>query len=204
MGKQNDQRVSQALADVKAGLDATAYSSIAQHLVTLEKEYTTVSTFASSNLEDVEKYKNQTKELQSELDSKSIEVETLSKKIEESNSEDIVANITKERDEALIKLNEFVDTQNAEKKKKFLGKFESYREHVNFDKIKNNLKMAELKEDKLDWEGMEPDSINYNLSKIEEYEGLGIFGDAGINVPPVAGTIPPTKKKSPADDYPEN
>ena len=94
MGKQNEQRFSQALKDIRAGLDATALSSIAQDLATVEKEFTTVTAFASSNLSSVDELNEKNREIQKELDSLKLSNEELNKQIKENDSSERITNLT--------------------------------------------------------------------------------------------------------------
>ena len=185
MGKTNDQRVAKALEDIRAELDATALSSIAQHLTVVEKEYTTVSHFASSNLDEVNEKNEKIKELQIGFETLKSEKEKISEEFKNIDA------IKVERDEYKQKLDEFSKNINSEKKQKFITSFEQIKNHKNFDKIKSKIKLVE-KDGSPDWDALDPDDINNNLSKIEEYKELGLLGDISERqdvLPPGRGDV---------------
>jgi hypothetical protein len=64
-------------------------------------------------------------------------------------------------------------------------------EHPNFEKVKDILKLPEIKDDKYDFESWTDEDVIFNKSKLAEYKTVGLFGDT---LPVINPNIPKTEK----------
>lgn len=161
-------------------------SKIAGHLNSIEMAYTDLSKARGSIDEARVKYRDRADELTKE-------VEELQRKIVGLNNDDSVKELT----EKVKKLEGFQTQVYKENREKFTKMFDNIKEHANFDKVKSNFKLGELKDDAYDNTSLSDEDVNHNINKLTEYQSLGIFGD-GIdikNIPPgkPPGGEPPGK-----------
>lgn len=127
----------------------------------------------------------------SESKNRKIEIKSLKEKLE---------NIEIERDDFKNKLDGF-DTSGLENERNnYKDKYHSLldkeknafaiavgqiKEHPNWDKAKPLLKLPVEKDGKLDWASMSPEDTEYNVSKWNELQQLGYFGEVQVKGGPI-------------------
>lgn len=76
-------------------------------------------------------------------------------------------------------------------RKEFITSFDRIKEHPNFEKVKDILKIPEKKEDKYDFDSLSDEAVLFNKAKLAEYDSLGLFVVEGKSTSP---QIPITEK----------
>ena len=131
------------------------------------------------------------KTLQDQIEEKDLKITELS---DNSKVEDLTKQI-----EGLKKFQDEVFTT---RRKEFTGLYEKYKEHPKWDSVKNNLTIPEDE----DFSQVDNETIVANVSKLKEYEGLGIFGEkkpGDVTTPKVSNTSKPVGEMS-YKEYVEN
>lgn len=105
-----------------------------------------------------------------------------------------------EKDKELDGLREFKQNVLTEKRAKFINRFGEVAEHPNFEKVKGFF-VIPGKDDKeaLKWDEVDDAKMELNISKLEEYDGIGFFGETkstDTNFPKGPG-FPPVELEKP-------
>ena len=191
-------KFTEAISALQNKLPKEEFEKVADEIITLKSEHEELEKKEYGNYKDSMNRKEKVEKLEEQLSTVTQEKENLEKKLGEID----LTKIEQERDDALSKLADFEKTQNADRRKKFLDKYELYKDHANFEKIKGKIKIAELKDNEVNWDSLSSEEINVNLEKITDYEDAGVFGDVGQQVPPAPqGHHKPVKGEW--EDYPE-
>ena len=110
------------------------------------------------------------REIESELEDKNTEIETLKGK---DMSEEVTTLKTK------LKSYEDAEVEKTKLKAKgFIDKFDTIKIHADWDTCKSKFKLPEEKDGKLDWESIDINDIAKNADGLAEYVGIGKLGEA--------------------------
>ena len=155
---------------IKESIEPEVFSKIEASLIEMER--------------GVDSLNKEVAVLNKESASRRIENNTLKKQVEEKDLKISDLSNSSEYDKKITDLtaeNESLKTFQTEvyknRRKEFSDLFQKYSEHPDFEKAKNQLTLPEPKEDgNYDFTQIENDKIVSNVSKIKEYEALGLFG----------------------------
>jgi len=187
MSKDSGQTVKNAIAAIRKELASEELDKIGSNLKAVEREFNDV-------FEDVQTFLNESISRKEKLREKDVEIEKLKDEIEKSKDTSSTDAIKKQLAD-LKKENETFKTQQAatdkQKRDAFVGDFEKYKNHADFEKVKPFLKIPDEVDGKIDWENAAIDDIKLNLSEIEKARTYGSFAD--VNPPGIHGAkVPPT------------
>jgi len=202
MSKESKQRFTSAMSDLKGKLSTEVLEEVNGLLSSLNREFLDVEGDVSAIYKESMTRKEDINSLRTELENLKTEKQSLESKLNDSDLSAKVDELTQERDDYKTKYDEFMTTQNNEVKQKWISKFETVKSHVDFEKAKPFLKLAEEKDGNFDWDTVEIDSLKSNLNELEKLESFGHFKDS--NGSPITGTVRETNaqpEKQPWEEY---
>ena len=182
MSKESKQRFAEALKDLKGKLSAEALEEVNGILGTLNREFLDVEGDVNALYKESVQRKESLSEVQKELENIKLEKQ----KLEENDSSEKMKELEAERDKYKTDLEKRLENEAKATKEKFLTKFESIKDHKDFEKAKNFFKLPEVEDEKYKWDTLEVDDFESNLSELEKFEALGHFqaGDGSTPTPP--------------------
>jgi len=199
MSKESKQRFTSAMSEIKGKLSAEALEEVNGLLSSLNREFLDVEGDVSALYKESMTRKEDLTSLKSEIEN----LKTENQSLKDSGLNEKLEEITKERDSYKTEIDTWKETEAKANRDKFLSKYDSIKDHVDFEKAKNFFKLPEVKDEKMDWDSLENDAFKSNLSELEKMETLGHF-QVGGSSPDANSKRSGQPKKSPADDYPSN
>jgi len=180
----------EAISKIREALGEDS-SKVETHLKAIESDYSKF-TVDLEELQDTIKHVNteskqrklKIRELEGELEDAKTETETLKGK----DMSEEVKTLT-----AKVKVYEDAEAEKVKLKAKgFIDKYDKLKVHADWDKAKDKFKIADpIKDDKdgkLDWGSLDINEIAKNADKLNEYQGIGLLGEANPGSEAKAGT----------------
>ena len=175
----------QEIAQIRAAFDQEDNKipvEVESSLKKIEKSYddlqvqiTNASDKNAKQVEDYGELYKESKKRQTRVKELELELET------EKDAKDKILKDTKHEDyDELVKYksdNEALLAEGKEKtRKQFIKVHEEIKEHDDYEKAKDNFKLPEDKDGKLDWTEISDDDMVLNMQKLTEQQGYGLFG----------------------------
>ena len=166
----------EAISKIREALGEDS-SKVETHLKAIEGDYSKFNV-ELEDLRDTIKHVNteskqrklKIRELEGNLDDKDTEMETLKGK-----------DMTEEVKTLQTKLKGFEDAEVEKikiKAKGFIDKYDTLKDHTDWDTCKGKFTIPEEKDGKLDWDSVDINDIAKNADGLTEYIGIGKLGDA--------------------------
>jgi len=189
----------ESLGKLERSLDKEVWEKVSSIVTEMEESYESLEKKEYKNFKDATNRKSRIEEYETEIEN----LKTENQSLNNSGLNEKLEEITKERDSYKTEIDTWKETEAKANRDKFLSKYDSIKDHVDFEKAKNFFKLPEVKDEKMDWDSLENDAFKSNLSELEKMETLGHF-QVGGSSPDANSKRSGQPKKSPADDYPSN
>lgn len=199
--------IEKATVEIGGSLKEDTSESIKTTLENVKREFATMQISLKAANSEAQTNRIKASELRGKLEDADLQISKLS---DDTKLKEIQADHKskfeelKKGSETKIKEFETLNTQLLESqkqlhgifRKEFVTSFEKIKEHPNFEKIKDILKLPEKKEDKYDFNALSDEDVLFNKSKLAEYNSLGLFEVIG-GIPSVK--VPLTEKITDVD-----
>lgn len=182
---------SKKFTEIREQLDDETVAKVGTHLKDLERGIGDLLDDAKSSSGESKGRKLKIREMEAEKEKLQDEVDKL--KLDNSSEK-----IQKEYDDMKKEnesLREYKTSVLKSRRESFVTKFDNIKDHVNFEKVSNSLKVAEEKDGKRDWSKVTDEEIETNLSEIQKAEDWGIFEKGRLNEPPNPNSLGKTSSK---------
>lgn len=179
--------IEKAIGEITQHFKEETPESVKATLENVKREFGQMQVSLSAVNTESKGRKETIRKLQDELDEALSKVSKLS---DDTQMKEMQANYDSKISELTTEKENLLKSQNALHeifRKEVANEIEKIKEHPNFEKVKTQIKLPEIKDNKFDFTKLSTEDVLFNKNKLSEYQALGLF-ESKLEPPGIAQT----------------